>query len=690
MHRGPALTPALLVSVKPRGVDADNRKAMHFRRPDASQSPRLTLRVLASSAVALIATCVAIILYTSSYAVQRAEDAASDHTSFVARTIARQNLRPSDFRRPALPGRRADLDRLFSHQVLIDGALRVKLYSPSGVVTYSNAHELIGTRPGEDTVRRVLRDATTATDVTHLNDEGGKGPNTKSLETYAPVSIEGRRVGVLEIYRDYGPIAAEAASSFWPVAAVLAVVLLALYLSLYPLLRRVTRRLRRQVEEIEHQAMHDSLTGLPNRVLFRDRLEQALHGAKRNPGEVAVMFLDLDRFKEVNDTLGHESGDILLREVGQRLLHSLRAGDTVARLGGDEFAILAAGLDDADDALFVARKLRQAVEWPFTLRGLTLEVEASIGIAMFPEHGTDADTLLRHADIAMYQSKEGHSGAAVYSPERDVYSPDRLKLLGELRRAIEQNELVLYYQPKISLRTSELIGFEALVRWQHPEQGLLAPDRFVTFAEHTGLVKPLTRYVMREAVRSAAKWHEAGLHLGVAVNLSGRDLLDLHLPDEVSLLLSETGIAPARLELEITENTILSDPVRTRTILNRLKELGVRLAIDDFGSGYSSLGYLKRLPLDVLKIDKSFVMTMMADEDSAAIVRSTIDLAHNLGLEVVAEGVVSEQVSAILTSLHCDAAQGFYFSGPLAADEVADWAAEINFLRAAALEHRSA
>ena len=646
--------------------------------------------MLVSSGVALVLACVGIILYTSHYALGHAEAEASSHTSFVARTIARQNLSLGDFRRPVTPGRRARLDRLFSHQVLIDGALRVKLYSPSGLVTYSDAHDLIGTRPREDTVEDVFRKSTTATDVTHLNDEGGSGPDTKSLETYAPVSMNGRRAGVLEIYQDYGPVAAAASATFWPVAVVLAAVLLALYLSLYPLLRRVTRRLRRQVAEIEHQAMHDSLTGLPNRLLFRDRLEQALHGAKRGPGELAVMFLDLDRFKEVNDTLGHESGDVLLREVGQRLQHSLRAGDTVARLGGDEFAILASGLEDADDALVVARKLRQAVEWPFTLRGLTLEVEASIGIAIFPEHGTDADTLLRHADVAMYQSKGAHSGAGIYSPERDVYSPDRLKLLGELRRAIEQSELVLYYQPKISLRTSELLGFEALVRWLHPEQGLLAPERFLPFAEHTGLVKPLTRYVMREAVRTCATWHEAGLDLGVAVNLSARDLLDVHLPDEVRLLLNETGIAPARFELEITENTILSDPVRTRTILNRLKKLGVRLAIDDFGSGYSSLGYLKRLPLDVLKIDKSFVMTMIADEDSAAIVRSTVDLAHNLGLEVVAEGVVNEQISSALATLRCDAAQGFYFSGPIAQDDVADWAAEISLVRAAALNQLSA
>jgi diguanylate cyclase (GGDEF)-like protein len=648
------------------------------------------LRVLGTSVAAIVLAGVAMIVYTERFALDRAESNASAHTSFVARTIARQNLRLSDFRQPVTAGRRTALDRLFRHQVLIDGALRVKLYGPHGLVTYSNAHDLIGTRPGEDTVADVFRTQEIATDISHLDDEGGTGPNTKALETYAPMVIKGRHVGVIEIYQDYGPVAAAASSTFWPVAAVLGVVLFMLYLSLFPLLRRVTRRLRRQVEEIEHQAMHDNLTGLPNRVLFHDRVEQALHGAKRRPGEVAVMFLDLDRFKEVNDTLGHESGDILLREVGQRLAHSLRAGDTIARLGGDEFGVLASGLDEADDALVIARKLRQAVEWPFTLRGLTLEVEGSIGIAIFPEHGTDVDTLLRHADVAMYQSKEAHSGVGIYSPERDVYSPDRLKLLGELRRAIEQNELFLYYQPKISLSTSEVVGFEALVRWQHPEQGLLAPDRFVPFAEHTGLVKPLTRYVMREAVRTCAKWEEHGLDLGVAVNLSARDLLDLHLPDEVRLLLSETGIEPSRLELEITENTILSDPVRTRTILNRLKELGVRLAIDDFGSGYSSLGYLKRLPLDVLKIDKSFVMTMMADDDSAAIVRSTIDLAHNLGLEVVAEGVATEHISAALTALHCDAGQGFYFAGPLPEVEAAQWAAEVAFIRAAALEQRTA
>jgi EAL domain-containing protein (putative c-di-GMP-specific phosphodiesterase class I) len=289
----------------------------------------------------------------------------------------------------------------------------------------------------------------------------------------------------------------------------------------------------------------------------------------------------------------------------------------------------------------------------------------------------------------MYLSKEAHSGVETYSPERDVYSPDRLKLLGELRRAIEHGELVLYFQPQVSLRTCEVTSFEALVRWQHPEQGLLLPDRFVSFAERTGLIKPLTRYVLRQAVLNCAEWTRRGLDLSVAVNLSGRDLLDLHLPDDVQDVLERTKLDPGRLELEITENTILTDPVRTRTILSRLKELGVRLAIDDFGSGYSSIGYLKRLPLDVLKIDKSFVLSMLHDEDNAAIVRSTIDLAHNLGLQVVAEGVENEEVSTILTRLRCDAAQGFFFAEPMPASDVVDWASEISLLRAAALEHLS-
>ncbi len=664
-------------------------------RSDLPRPPRLVLRVAVTSAIALLISCAAMVAYTSRWALGRAEAAASDHTRFVARSVLPGGVLASDFAKPVGPARQAALDAFFTRSVLFDGALRVKLYSPGGLITYSNAHDVIGTRPGEGAVAAALRHGV-ATDVTHLEEENPAGedagkPNPKVLETYTPVSIGGRQVGVLEIYQDYGPVAAAASSSTWPVAIVLAVVLLAFYGSLFPILRRVTKRLRRHVEEMEHQALHDHLTGLPNRVLFRDRLDQALHVAKRTPGEVAVMLLDLDRFKEVNDTLGHESGDALLREVGQRLGKSLRAGDTVARLGGDEFAVLASGLDNADAAVVVARKLRNAVEWPFTLRGLTLEVEASIGIALFPDHGTDADTLLRHADVAMYLSKEAHSGAEVYSPERDVYSPDRLKLLGELRRAIEQNELVLHYQPKVSLRSCELIGFEALVRWSHPEQGLLTPDRFIPFAEHTGLIKPLTRYVLRQAVAQCVEWEKQGLNLTVAVNLSGRDLLDLNLPEDVQSILVNAGLDPRRLELEITENTILTDPVRTRAILERLKSLGLRLAIDDFGSGYSSLGYLKRLPLDVLKIDKSFVLGMLRnDDDSAAIVRSTIDLAHNLGLQVVAEGVETEQVGSVLTTLHCDAAQGYYFSPPLEAADVAKWAAEINVLRTAALSQLSA
>jgi diguanylate cyclase (GGDEF)-like protein len=388
------------------------------------------------------------------------------------------------------------------------------------------------------------------------------------------------------------------------------------------------------------------------------------------------MLIDLDRFKEINDTLGHESGDLLLSDIGKRLSVNVREIDTVARLGGDEFAVLAVGAGTPEAALAVAHRLRQMLETPFSLRGLQLEVEASVGIALVPEHGRDVDTLIRHADVAMYVSKELHSGAEIYSAERDDYSPDRLRLVGELRGAMARGEFVLHYQPKVVLATGDVIGFEALVRWEHPELGLLDPDRFVPLAEHTGLIRPLTRHVLGEALRQCRAWGIQGLDVSVAVNLSGRDLLDTRLPEEVESMLARWQIDPPRLELEITEGTILSDPVRTRAILQRLKSLGVGLAIDDFGSGYSSLVYLKRLPLDILKIDKSFVLNMLEDDDDGSIVRSTIDLAHNLGLQVVAEGVETDEARAELASLRCDTAQGYLFSRPLPAVQVPGWLAE--------------
>jgi diguanylate cyclase (GGDEF)-like protein len=379
--------------------------------------------------------------------------------------------------------------------------------------------------------------------------------------------------------------------------------------------------------------------------------------------------MDLDRFKEVNDTLGHQSGDDLLVEVGRHLRRPLREADTVARLGGDEFGVLAPGVEGADAALLLADRLRAALERTHSVAGVEVDVDASIGIAVFPHDGTDVETLMRRADIAMYVSKETHA-PALYDPEHDRYTSERLTLVAQLRRAIPQREIAVYYQPQADLRSGRVRSVEALVRWEHPQLGTLTPERFVPLAENTGLIRALTSHVLDVALAQCASWRERGIDLGVAVNITGRDLLDLRLPDEVAGQLARWGIEPSRLELEITENTVLTDPIRARQVLLRLSELGVGLAIDDFGSGNSSLGYLKRLPIDVLKIDRSFVMHMDESDDDAVIVRSTIDLGHNLGLRVVAEGVETDETRARLAQLGCDVAQGFWLSRPVPPEEI--------------------
>ena len=430
-------------------------------------------------------------------------------------------------------------------------------------------------------------------------------------------------------------------------------------------------QLEQRMREIEHQALHDALTDLPNRTLFHDRVEQALRAARRTGGGVCMMLIDLDRFKEVNDTLGHASGDVLLQEVARRLRAPVRESDTVARLGGDEFGVLATGIATPTEAIVLAEKLREALAEPIAVGGLALEVESSIGIAIAPEHGLDVETLVRHADVSMYVSKRTHS-PAVYSPETDHHSRVRLTLVADLRRALERAELVVYYQPQACATTGVVRTMEALVRWEHPVHGLLTPDQFVPVAEQTGLIRPLTLYMLDAALRQCAAWRRAGYDLAVAVNVTGRDLLDLHFPDQVATAIARAGVAPDALELEITESTIMTDAARARSVLVQLSELGVRLAIDDFGSGHSSLGYLKRLPIDVLKIDRSFVMNMADGSDDAVIVRSTIDLGHNLGLEVVAEGVETEEALAQLTQLGCDSVQGYFRGRPQPTDAV-EW-----------------
>jgi diguanylate cyclase (GGDEF)-like protein len=449
----------------------------------------------------------------------------------------------------------------------------------------------------------------------------------------------------------------------------------------------MTAQLKDLYQSLERMAFTDSLTSLPNRALFQDRLQQLILAAQREQRAFALLIMDLDHFKEVNDTLGHPVGDRLLQEVAERLRAKLRESDTVARLGGDEFAVLLPTVTQPHAAM-AARMLLQTLRAPIIVEGHSLEVGASIGIALFPEHGRDAHVLLQRADIAMYAAKQANSGHAFYESRFDHHDPTRLALLGELRRAIEQEQFVLHYQPLINLWTNRVSGAEALLRWRHPREGLLAPERFIPLLEQTGLIRSLTPWVVNEALRGAAALRGREQAIGVSINLSARDLHDPDLTPTLLEALAAQQARPEWLTLEITESAVMTDPDRAREVLLRLAEMGFRLAIDDFGTGYSSLAYLKKLPVRVLKIDKSFVVDMVHDQDDAAIVRTSIELGHNLGLEVVAEGVESAEVLQRLSEARCDAAQGLHVSPPLSADELANWMRDSSWAAADSAPHR--
>jgi diguanylate cyclase len=385
------------------------------------------------------------------------------------------------------------------------------------------------------------------------------------------------------------------------------------------------------------------------------------------------MLLDLDRFKEVNDTLGHESGDLLLQGIATRLVDLLGEQGTICRLGGDEFAILLPTLSEVGEVGDVAGRVLEALQQPFNVGEMKLEVGGSIGVALAPVDGVTSTQLLQRADVAMYAAKDNRTGWELYSREHDRYSPRRLSLAADLRHAVERGQLALHYQPKAELGTGRVSGVEALLRWNHPDYGFIPPDEFIPIAEHTGLIRPLTTWVLTEAVRQTRTWHDRGSALSVAVNLSVRSLMDGALPDEVVEALARAELAASSLILEITESTIMADPNRAIETLTRLSEHGVSLAIDDFGTGYSSLAYLKKLPVNEVKVDKSFVMNMATDQDDAVIVRSTVDLARNLGLRVVAEGVEDESSWDHLRTLGCDAVQGYYLARPMPAVQVLTW-----------------
>lgn len=427
----------------------------------------------------------------------------------------------------------------------------------------------------------------------------------------------------------------------------------------------ITER-NRYLERLEHQANHDPLTGLPNRYRLKKRLAELIGEAGKSETLVALLIVDLDRFKEVNDTLGHSAGDMLLIEIGHRLnlLLSQHEGE-VARLGGDEFAVVFPGLPSREEAQRKAEAVLQLMQEPFEIEEINVEVGASVGISLFPSHGNTPAHLLRCADVALYVAKRQVKRAAFYEPSHDPHTPKRLALMSGLSTAIREDHFVLHYQPKLDLNDNALAGFEVLLRWIHAEHGMIMPADFIHFAEMGELIAPLTYRVLEKTLSQWRTWADQGFRTALACNLSPRLLIDENLPSQIEKLLATHGVDPTCLELEITETALIADPERALEILNRISALGVRLSIDDYGTGYSSLALLKRLPINALKIDLLFVSQMIRNDQDAVIVNSTINLAHNLGLEVIAEGVENRETLETLRALGCDYAQGFYIGMPI-------------------------
>jgi diguanylate cyclase (GGDEF)-like protein len=429
-------------------------------------------------------------------------------------------------------------------------------------------------------------------------------------------------------------------------------------------------------EQLKFQAYHDTLTGLPNRAYLLQRLEKAIAAARPAKTPLALIAMDISRLRDVNAALGHATGDVILQKVGSLLGGSIGGSAVVARLGGDEFALLLPAGQGLDGAVIHVQKMLKLLETPIPAAETPIQIEASFGVAAYPEHGDDAETLMRHAETAMHLAKASTRGYFVYVPESDEQRIRQLTLLGELRHAIEQQELVLYYQPKINVATGRMIGMESLIRWKHSQHGLMDPDDFMPLLERTGLIRPLTYWSLKAAIEQCARLNKTGFNLRMATNISARMITDAQLPEQVTSLLDACGVPPGQIILEVIESAIMAYPERTLDSITRLDATGVLLSVDDFGTGYSSLSHLQKLPVDELKIDKSFVQDMDTNANDATIVLSMIELAHNLGLKVTAEGVETQQIWDMLKAYGCDLAQGYLMGAPMPADELVRWARE--------------
>ena len=578
-----------------------------------------------------------------------------------------EGLTDADLEQGLTPAQVQHLDRS-SHQDRADGQLRnLLVYAPGGKVLYDSKNELSGrVVPMSDELAKAFA-GSPASDVE--NDKRAEHPELGSLlEVYVPLTVRAAdgRHAVLEVYLSYAPTLARAKSATRMIDLVLLGGLALLWALMWWLSVNVNRTLRRQAALNEHLALNDSLTGLPNRRHLTAEADKLVDSGTTG----ALILLDLDRFKEVNDALGHGFGDELLKQVAERLAAAARDSDVVVRLGGDEFALLVRGIEDETAAMAVAGRVMTAFDEPFRVGGVLLDVEPSTGVALLPAHAADVAALLQRADIAMYQAKTGRTRIALYDPALDGNTLERLSLLTELRAALQCDDaagggLHLVYQPTIDLSSRAVVGVEALLRWHHPVRGLVQPADFIPLAEGTGLIAPLTQHVLHLALAQCRLWMDDGVEISVAVNLSARNLLETDLPERVAAALAAHRVPAALLVLEITESAVVEDPIRAEEIVRRLVDFGVRIAIDDFGTGYSSMAALTRLPLDCLKVDRSFVSDLDVDGPGAVIVTASIRLAHDLGMRVVAEGVETAGQLDRLGELGCDVVQGYLLARPL-------------------------
>jgi diguanylate cyclase (GGDEF)-like protein len=632
------------------------------------------VRRLLTSWVALTLTLVALcvgagltLTQLQSQVEDRSQRAAVETAEIVVALVVHRHVGEADFQRGSLtPAERAGMDADISYLLGQGRLVGLEVWRTDGLLIYGDhQHPAAETRlpPGE--LQRSKKGRAWV-DVSSGTAERG----VVTLDVFLPyeAGTDGASDGWVEVLLPQNVIAADVRHSTRQLDGAAALLVLVTIGALIYLRRRLLAR--------ERDASHDGLTGLLNRGALREQIRRAAPAHVADGRWAALLVVDLDGFKAVNDTLGHPAGDALLVQVARGLTAGVRAGDSVARLGGDEFAVVLTGLPNAATALSLASKLLDRLRTgSYMVHGVELSVDASIGVALLPLHGRDIDVLLQRADVAMYQAKRANSGVVVYDEENDPHDITQLGLLGELRRAIDTDELVLHYQPKARIDSGDLAGLEALVRWEHPTRGLLPPAVFIPIAENTGLMKPLTQWVLRTAIEQAGRWRDEGLMLPVAVNISPRSLLDGDLPADLLDLLAHTRLPADLLELEITETAIMSHPDRAIAVLRRLNAMGLRVAIDDFGAGYNSLAYLKHLPVQTLKIDRAFIAEILHSSKDDAITESIIGLGHKLGVTVLAEGIEDAETWNRLKVLGCDEGQGYYLARPMPAGQVSEWIA---------------